>query len=162
MAYRHRETISFHPVVRALYLVLLGVLFWTALQPKARTSDLLVLALVGTILLAIPLVFGRLVIEVDEDAFRATWGFLGWPKTIIPLRIIEKSEPITYKPLRQFGGWGIRCGRIDGQLTAAYTLRGNCGLLLSLSQEIKANLVRTRRFLVGTQEPERLQQALGL
>lgn len=161
MAYRYREKVTLSPVINVLYLVMLVFVFWTLVQTAHDARGLLTMSSVGLGLIAIASVFGRLVIEVDEEFFRATWGFIGWPKKEVPLSNIYRSEVITYKPIRQFGGWGIRCGRIDDQMTAAYTLRGDRGLRLFLTGEIKANFIKTRNFLVGSMEPERLQQAIG-
>jgi hypothetical protein len=161
MSYRYREKVTLSPVINILYLVMLGFVVWTLVQTAHDTRGLLVMLSVFLLLVAIPTVFGRLVIEVDEEYFRARWGFIGWPQKAIPLSNIYKSEVISYKPIRQFGGWGIRCGRIDDQMTAAYTLRGDRGVRLSLTEEIKANFIKTRSFLIGSMEPERLQQAIG-
>lgn len=161
MAYRYRETISFHPVVQILYLFMLAVVCWSLLAAMHDLRQLLIMAIVGLLVSAIALVFGRLVIEVDELELRATWGYLGWPRRVFPLSAIHDIEVVQYRPLRQFGGWGIRCGRIDGQTTMAYTVRGNRGVRFSLTEEIRVGFVSTRSFLIGSLEPERLQQALG-
>ncbi len=159
MPYRYAESVTFHPVVQVLYvlmLVLLGV--FLSVGPAPMVWPLL---LVGLVLIAIPALFGRLVIDVDTENLTIRWGYLGWLQKVIPIPAIEKTEVVTYRPIRQFGGWGIRCGRFQGAWTTCYTLRGNRGLLLSLSTEMKFLFVATRRLLLGSQEPERLQQALG-
>ena len=161
MPYRYREKITFHPLVQVLYLVMLAFVCWTLLQPTNDPRQVLIMVPLGLLLLAIPLIFGRLIIEIDEENLRATWGYMGWPHKVIPLSNIYRSDVINYKPIRQFGGWGIRCGRIDGQMTAAYTLRGDRGVRLSLTEEIKANFIKTRSFLIGSMEPERLQHTIG-
>jgi hypothetical protein len=160
MPYRYREIVSFHPLVRALFLALIVVFVWSALGDEAGSTPFYVHFLIGCFILGLGLIFGRLLIELDEKNLTMTWGYLGWPKTSIPLAIIEKSEILDYKPIRQFGGWGIRCGRVRGQMTGCYSMRGNRGVLLSLNSEIRVTLARTRHFLVGSMKPERLQQAL--
>jgi hypothetical protein len=160
MAQRFEEIVPFHPVVRLLYAAMLIVFLASMIQGGKGSPPLVVPILVGLGLLAIPLLFGRLAIVVDERNLTATWGYLNWPKKTIPLGKIERTEIIDYSPLRQFGGWGIRCGKIDGQTTSCYTLRGTRGLLLILNEDVRINWIRTRRFLLGTQEPEQLQQAL--
>ncbi len=69
-----------------------------------------------------------------------------------------QTEVVTYRPIRQFGGWGIRGGRFQGEFTGVYSLRGNRGLLLSLTKETRFSFFRARRLLLGSQEPEKLQQ----
>ncbi len=160
MAYQFEEKVPFHPVVRFFYIVMLIVFFASVTRGLGGPQPPFVPILVGLALLAIPLLFGRLAILVDEQNLTATWGYLNWPQKTIPLSMIQKAEIIDYQPIRQFGGWGIRCGRIDGQSTACYTLRGNRAVLLILSEDIRINWALTRRFLLGTQDPERLQEAL--
>jgi hypothetical protein len=58
---------------------------------------------------------------------------------------IEKAEIISYG----FVGYGLRLGSRYGTV---YNIKGNKGLLLKLKNE--------RKFLIGTQQPEVLQQVL--
>ena len=55
----------------------------------------------------------------------------------------------TYRPVRDYGGWGIRWGR-DGK---AYIIVGNEGLQLLLGDGEK--------ILIGSQRPQELEAALG-
>jgi hypothetical protein len=163
MAYRFEEELRFHPIVRFSYLVMLIVFLASVIRglggPHPRPP--IIPILVGLGLLVLPLLFGRLTIRVGEENLTATWGYFGWPQQVIPLSTISDAEIITYNALRQFGGWGIRWGRIDGESTSCYTLRGNRGVLLTLAEDIRVSFARTQRFLLGSQDPERLQQALG-
>ncbi|MEW6365082.1 MAG: hypothetical protein AB1714_10635 [Acidobacteriota bacterium] len=159
MPYLYSEAIAFHPLVQFLYVFMLVFLAVFIVLSPAPTVWLLLL--VGLLLAAIPALFGRLVIDVDAENLTVRWGYLGWLTKIIPVQAIEKTEVVSYRPFRQFGGWGIRCGRFQGAWTVCHTLRGNRGILLSLSTEIKFFFIPTRRVLLGSQEPDRLQQALG-
>jgi hypothetical protein len=161
MSYRYHEEISLHPIVKIAYLAMLLAFVAAALGDGGDDTPFFVLLLVGLFLLAIPLVFGRLRIEVEEQSLKIRFGYLGWPKRDIPLEEIVRTEVVTYRPIRQFGGWGIRGGRFQGELTGCYSMKGNRGLLLSLENQIRVGLLRTRRLLLGTPEPEKLQQAIG-
>ena len=121
--YRYEEEIGLHPIVKFSYLAMLLVFVVVGLRGEASGPPFFVLALVGVALLSIPLLFGRLVIQVREAAVEIRFGYLGWPGRVIPLEDIEKTEAITYRPLRQFGGWGIRCGRFQGQFTGCYSIK---------------------------------------
>ena len=57
----------------------------------------------------------------------------------------------TYRPIREYGGWGIRCG--FGDSGKAYNVRGNKGLQLVFKNG--------KRLLIGSQQPERLVEALN-
>lgn len=69
-------------------------------------------------------------------------------------RIITFSDVISheireYRPLVEYGGWCIRFG---GQRKRAYTMSGNKGVELELSDGT--------RFLIGSQRPEELASAI--
>lgn len=85
---------------------------------------------------------------VTDDAVMVTFGLPSWIRFRIAIDGIQSVEPVTYRPLAEFGGWGIRFGR-DG--TNAYTARGNRGVRIE-----KAH----RRYLIGSQRPEELAEAI--
>ena len=78
----------------------------------------------------------------------------------IPLRFIERAEAITYHPLRQFGGWGVRVGTYDGAKTAVYSLGGKQGVLLTLKMPIDTLFARTNKILIGNRSPQQLADYL--
>ena len=61
---------------------------------------------------------------------------------------IISFEAVTYRPIRDYGGWGIKYGR-NG---AAYNVSGNRGVQLQLTDG--------RRMLFGSRRPEELATAL--
>jgi hypothetical protein len=63
---------------------------------------------------------------------------------------IKEFEARTYRPLRDYGGWGIRYGR-EGK---AYNVSGNRGVQLVLSDG--------KQLLIGSQRPDELTEALSL
>ncbi|HUT30209.1 MAG TPA: DUF6141 family protein [Sedimentisphaerales bacterium] len=54
-----------------------------------------------------------------------------------------------YRPIREYGGWGIRCGLKGGR---AYNVKGNRGVQLVLDDG--------RRLLIGSQKPDQLAEAI--
>jgi hypothetical protein len=62
---------------------------------------------------------------------------------------VKSHEVITYSPLRDYGGWGIRYGS-KGK---AYNVSGNRGVRLELSNG--------KRLLFGSQRPEELSEAVA-
>ncbi|MDI1232686.1 MAG: hypothetical protein PSX81_00235 [bacterium] len=62
---------------------------------------------------------------------------------------IVRYEIISFEPLKDYGGWGIRYGKMG----KAYTVSGNKGLQVYLKSG--------RRFLLGTQKAEALQLFLS-
>lgn len=68
-------------------------------------------------------------------------------------RIIQRSdilhlEVITYKPISDYGGWGIRIGR-NGM---AYNVKGDKGVLITLASK--------KNILIGTSKPEEMASFL--
>jgi len=66
----------------------------------------------------------------------------------MPLEAIQSYEARTYRPLKEYGGWGIRHGA-GGK---AYNVSGNRGVQLVL--------LSGRKILLGSQKPEELVQAI--
>jgi len=165
---RYREEQRFRqPWIWALILPLsvgtIGFFSWAMVEQLVRGRPVgdqpmpdLMLMILGPlfILLMAGLVWlmwaARLVTEVRDDGVhirfypfhRGFHGFL-WEE-------IESFEARTYRPIMEYGGWGIRWGA-SGR---AYNVSGNRGLQLA----VKGG--RSRRVLVGTQRPEELATAV--
>ena len=157
--YRYEERVSFHPLVQLGYLALV-VTVVAALAGLLRPVPWAPAAF-GLVLVLLPALFGRLVIQIDADTLSATFGFLGWPSQRIPLGDIVAARAVSYHPIRQFGGWGIRCGVFDGEKTLVYTVRGREGVLVRLRDERRVSGFRVKQFILGSLEPERLAAAIG-
>jgi hypothetical protein len=104
---------------------------------------------VAAITLLFPIWFWnmRLVIEVTDQTLEFIFLLL-WRRRRIPLERIERAERVTYRPIREYGGWGIRRGR-DGW---CYNVCGNRGVRLELGGG--------ERLLLGSQTPEELARAI--
>jgi len=84
----------------------------------------------------------KLVVEVRKDVLYVR--FYPLRPLRIPYAEIKACTARTYRPLRDYGGWGIRYGR-QGK---AYNVSGNRGVLLELAQR--------RPLLLGSQKPDEL------
>ena len=71
------------------------------------------------------------------------------PSTGYLLSTLKKYEVQTYRPIRDYGGWGIRYGR-GGK---AYNVSGNRGVMLELSDG--------QKLLIGSQKPDDLANAIS-
>lgn len=104
---------------------------------------------VVTLLLIIFLI-GRLeVIVTDKGLYYRYVPFFNKFRLIKPIEILH-YETRVYKPLREFGGWGIRYS--IKQKTNCYNVRGNLGLYIELKNG--------KRILFGSQEPHKLKFAI--
>ena len=157
--FRYEETVSFDPVVQFLYLLGVAGVVWAQLATVPNMPW--VPAVVGVPLILLPLMFGRLRIRMDAEMLTTEFGYLGWPMQRVPITNIVRTRVVSYRPILQFGGWGIRAGRLDGEQTSVYTVRGTTGVLVELAEEQRISGFRTKRFLIGSLEPERLSAAIG-
>jgi hypothetical protein len=119
-------------------------------EPGAETAA--TLALVG-LLLAIALFVGmRLDIQINESAvyyrffpFQRRFKFCEWSE-------VESVDIREYKPLTEYGGWGIRF-KLRGK-GWAYSVSGNKGLQLELKNG--------KRLLLGTQRPDDMERVINV
>ena len=98
--------------------------------------------------IGLPLVFYwmRLIVEVLDDS--VSIRYIPLTRTHILLSDIQDVEARTYKPVREYGGWGIR-GRSNRR---AYNVSGNRGVELTLSDG--------RMIMIGSQKAEELALAI--
>lgn len=89
----------------------------------------------------------RLRVQVYDD--RLVIDYRPFRRRTIKLATIAKAYPRQYKPIREFGGWGIRVGWHGGR---AYNAYGNRGVQLELTDG--------RTILIGSQHPEELAAAI--
>ena len=88
-------------------------------------------------------------VRVDAEAlsvrFSPIWG------TRIPLADVVSCEPRVYRPVLEYGGWGVRYSPFGRGW--AYNVWGNRGVQLVLADG--------RRALVGSQRPQALADAIN-
>lgn len=107
----------------------------------------LVLVTAGVCALAFWLWNLHLATEVRDNELWMQFKLL-WPPKSIPFSKIVRAEAVTYRPILDYGGWGVRFGR-KGR---AYNVSGNRGVQLELADG--------KGLLVGSQKPEELVSAL--
>ena len=91
----------------------------------------------------------RLLVSLDSEGVK--YRFTPFHRRVhgIPWTEVNKVFVRTYRPIIEYGGWGIRFG-LKGK---AYNVSGNEGLQLELKNG--------RSVLFGTMEPDRLALALA-
>lgn len=102
------------------------------------------------VVMAIVILFWLISLQVsithDKISYRFRPFQLKW--TNIPKETIRQTSIVTYDPIGEYGGWGIRYGK-GGK---AYTVKGHSG--------ISINLVNGKHLLIGTSNPKEAQRAL--
>ncbi|HTO75156.1 MAG TPA: hypothetical protein VMQ61_03690 [Thermoanaerobaculia bacterium] len=104
------------------------------------------LAAVGLVLLAVATLRMRTI--VASDAVTLRYGFLSTVR--VPISDLVRAEAVAYRPVRDYGGWGVRG---FGQ-RRAFSARGNRGVLLTRTDG--------STLMVGSQDPRRLLAALAM
>jgi hypothetical protein len=89
----------------------------------------------------------KLIVEVRDDGLFVRFQpfvtkHFGWPE-------LNHCQPETYRPIAEYGGWGIRRGR-KGK---AYTVSGNRGVRLVFTNG--------KGLLLGSQKPTELAGAIA-
>lgn len=131
--------------------MLLLVVAPTGASPAEVTATLIVAGVVAVVVAAfLGLVMMGTRVRLTPEAVHARLGV--WPVwSRWPLGEIVACGLVTYDPMRQFGGWGLR--RNARLRTRLYSARGNRGVLLTLRSG--------RRILLGSNDPESLCLAVS-
>lgn len=155
---------SFHEVQRirhwwlwAILLIVAGLTWWSFAQqivlgrpfgdnPGPDWMVWMITAICG-VLVPVALLVARLEVTVDPTGLRL--HYVPFRNRLVQASHVSSYEVVEYRPLREWGGWGIRYGFGRGW---AYTAYGNRGVQLVLSNH--------KRLLVGSQRPEALAEAL--
>ena len=77
------------------------------------------------------------------------WFVWLWPERTIPWDQIRSVETRTYRPIKDFGGWGVRWAARG----IVYHARGNRGVRLVLASG--------ERVMIGSQRPDDLARAIA-
>lgn len=149
---------------RQLWLwILLIASYWLPLtlliRPLVKTwvsgsKDFLLLVFISAFILVFALVCSwlfkstRFVVEVRIDGIWYKFPPLLYKWKCIQKNEIEKYEVRTYRPVSEYGGWGIK----GGSKNKAYNVSGNIGLQLYLKNG--------KKILFGTQKKQTIKTAM--
>jgi len=109
------------------------------------TGSLVILIVFSVFLL---FCFSNLTTIIDKNEINLRFFPFHWSFRKYAWSSIERFEIITYKPISEYGGWGIRYGN-KGK---AYNIRGNVGLQLYFKNG--------KKILIGTQKGSELSNFL--
>ena len=148
-------------VVAAVALPPIGVFGYAAIeqllfgrpvgdQPMSDTALAIsaAAAIVVSLLIAVAVGMSRLVTEVRPSGLYVRYvPFHRRPRRIALDRVV-RCRPVTYRPIRDYGGWGLRW--VPGGF--AYNVRGNRG--------VRIDYADGRHLLIGSQNPDELAAAI--
>jgi Family of unknown function (DUF6141) len=148
------ETQRFRQPLLLLLLAAIAAPFWYLVVAHfvvgaevEAAGDLVGFWLFAGVLLPGLLLAARLTTEVSARGLRLR--FPPFVNRRIPFADIRGVQARTYRPLREFGGWGIRWA---GRERMAYNVSGNRG--------VEVELTDGRTVMVGSQRPDELADAL--
>lgn len=101
----------------------------------------------GVVLVALPFLC-RLIVEVRTSGLYVRYPPLIWGRKPIDLSHLLSHRAVTYSPIRDYGGWGIKWspkGRV-------YSVSGNEG--------VRFEFEGRRGLMIGSQEAKRLEKAV--
>ena len=94
------------------------------------------------------MVLGGLTVLVQETRIVMHLGTVRLVRRMVPLDGIVSLESVRYRPLLEFGGWGVR----GAGKKKAWTARGDRAVVLGLDEG--------RTLYVGSDHPQRLEAAI--
>jgi hypothetical protein len=96
---------------------------------------------------------GRFAINVERGVLRVRFGW-GLPYYWKHFECAELTdvEAVTYRPIVNAGGWGVRWGRYEGEPTGFYSMSGKRGVRFRYDG---------KQYIIGSQQPERLARILA-
>jgi hypothetical protein len=113
------------------------------------------LPVLGTLALFIPAALlalfwsAKLEAQVRPDDVYVRYTPFHWSYHPIGMSRVVDLESKTYSPIKEYGGYGIRCGWGGSK---AYNVKGNRGVFLKFNDG--------KSLLIGSQKPEELEAAI--
>lgn len=96
------------------------------------------------------LIFSRLTTIIHDTGISFRFFPFQTKQKKIDWKNIKECSIRKYKPIKEYGGWGIR----NGMKGKAYNTKGNIGIQIKLKDE--------RSILIGTQQPDKVKGIMDL
>ena len=150
--YKERQFFR-NPFVLILLLGIVAMTMWAMIQQlflgqpfgnNPAPDSFLILFSMFPLIFLIFFLFMRLDTQIDDDCISINMSPFG--RRRILWKDIDKCYVRKYKPLLEYGGWGIRYG--FGSKGMAFTVGGNQGLQLELNNG--------KKILIGTKKADEL------
>lgn len=104
--------------------------------------------LIPSVLIIFLFFIATLTTNIDSAGISIKFPPLRFKNLVYSWKDMENCEIRTYKPIWEYGGWGIRFGK-KGK---AYTVRGNKGIQIELKNG--------KQVLIGTQQTEEIDKLI--
>jgi len=136
------------PLAWIVWVISAVMLYWLS-SADLIEETFAIIAAVFVIAIIILVFFTTLKTEISEEGIKyRMWPFHKKSKVLF-WHDIESAEIRKYKPIREYGGWGMRFGH-HGR---AFNVKGDIGLQITL--------VSGKKILIGTQRSDELEDVLN-
>ncbi|MES2513322.1 MAG: hypothetical protein V4580_04230 [Bacteroidota bacterium] len=141
--------------VPCLLIIVLASLVQFDIVPSkdgSKESELFIALIVFTSLIFFWFLVLKLKTFINREGIFITFAGIPFSKRIIKWEEIQSIAVVTYSPLTDYGGWGVR-----------YSASGN-GWCYNVSGKNGIKLIRTngKPFLIGTQQPGEAEKIINL
>lgn len=116
-------------------------------NPAPDFAMWLVWLLIG---IGLPILLWRARLEVRVQQGQLEYAWYPLIDRAVQLSDIKSAEAKTYRPIMEYGGWGLRWG---GRRGWAYSMRGNRGVFIECHDG--------KCFLLGSQKADELADAIN-
>jgi hypothetical protein len=119
--------------------------------PMSDTALVITFLLVMAVFTGLLILFHRAVLKttITTESLRFKFPPFFFKEKVIRADEIHQAEIRKYKPILEYGGWGIRIGISRGK---AYNVKGNIGIQLYLKNG--------KKILIGTQKKDQADWAI--
>jgi hypothetical protein len=141
--------ILWHGITLPVLIILCRVLLTPQIISAVGTIIIItVLILIIIFCELLPLLVIGFFIEVNDQHLMVRMGISRLPVLRLELKNILSVETMTFRPIRDFGGWGIRMGN-NGW---AYFMSGTEGVQITTTNQ--------QKYIIGSDIPDRLAKAI--
>lgn len=139
----------------AIIAIVIGIWAWGFIQQlifglpwgsKPASNMMLLIFSIIPIAILVLFITMRLETEITNEGIFFQYFPFHMKKRFIDWNDIAKAYVREYKPIREYGGWGLKGGLKSG---LAFNVSGKIGLQLELKNG--------KRILIGTSHPEKLE-----
>jgi len=134
----------------ALFGIIKQLIYKIPFGENPAPNFILVLGFITTLLLLAMLFLIYLKVTINENEIIV--HFYPFTKKVIQLSEIKNIEIVEYRPLKDYGGWGIRYGKkgmaytIGGKQGLSITLINNTNILIGISNKNNYKSLKTRNY----------------
>ncbi|WBL23251.1 hypothetical protein [Zunongwangia sp. HRR-M8] len=131
-------------------IVILGILlnFFSYEKPLQQFSTFSIVSKTIGIIIGVGIFLVKMHTRIDKSGIEVWFSPFRFTRKSFTWKELEKAHTRKYKPVTEYGGWGIR----GLSKPKAYNVKGNKGIQLKTR--------KGRYFLIGTQQPDNVDRVI--